>query len=486
MMCRNAIRSSLLLLAGAALTLTIGCTMEPKYQQPTPPVAQQWPEGPAYPAAPAADATFDASALDWQTFFADEHLRQLIALALENNRDLRMAALNVQRARLIHGIAKAELLPTVSAGAGADKQSLPGDLSSGDRNESSTYSVNLGITAWEIDFFGRIRSLAKASLQEYLATDEARRGVQILLVSAIANTYLTLAADQENLGLAQTTLQAQQDTLELVKRRSEHGVAPELDIYRAQTQVDTARLAVIQYTRRIAQDRNALTLLAGAEISANLLPVTLDQTVVTHDLPVGVPSQVLLRRPDVIAAEHRLLEAYANIGAARAAFFPRISLTAALGTASAELSNLFSAGQGFWRFNAQATMPIFDQRVWQAAKVSETDRQLALTQYERAVQVSFREVADVLAIRGTVDEQLAAQQSLVESVAQTHELAQARYLKGVDSYLGVLDAQRSLYAAQQQLVSVRLAKLSNQVQLYAALGGGWQPAATESPAAPQP
>ncbi len=460
----------------AGLLLGTGCTMEPKYEQPASPIDAQWPQGPAYQSKVQADQdAIDVSQLDWQTFFADEHLRKIIAMTLENNRDLHIAALNVQRARILYGIQHSDLLPRVFAGAGASKQSLPADLSGiGDRNEASTYQVNLGIAEWELDFFGRIRSLEKSALHQFLASAQTRRSVQILLVSAVADSYLTLAADRENLGLAQTTLQAQQDTLDLVQRRYERGLAPELDVHRAQTQVNTARVSMVQYTQRVALDINAMNLLTGAAVPTELLPGQLNEVPLTQDIPIGLSSDVLLRRPDVIAAEHQLRAAYANIGAARAAFFPRISLTAALGTASADLSDLFTSGQGAWNFNAQASLPVFDPRTWKTAKLSEVDQKIVLAQYEQTIQTSFRDVANVLAVRGTVDDQVNAQQSLVDSVAQTHKLSQARYLKGVDNYLSVLDAQRSLYTAQQQLVTLRLAKSINQVQLYAALGGGWQ------------
>lgn len=459
-----------------AMLIASGCSMDPKYNRPDAPVNEQWPEGSAYkPVMDEQQGTL-ANSQHWNTFFTDENLKQIITLALENNRNMRVAALNVQRFKLLHGIQRSDLFPTLNAGAIAGQERLPGDLSgTGSRNTSENYQVNLGITAWELDFFGRIRSLEKSALNQFLATAQARRSTQILLVAEVAKAYMTLAADKENLGISRTTLKAQQDTQVLVKRRYERGLTPELDVHRSQTQVDTTRRSVAQYTQRVAQDLNALGFLVGSNIPAQLLPVELNALPALNDIPVGVPSVALLRRPDIMEAEHQLVAAYANIGAARAAFFPRISLTAALGTASADLGDLFSSGQGHWNFNTQASLPIFNPRTWLNAKVSETDQKIALAQYEKAIQNSFREVADVLAIRGTMDDQLDAQQSLVKSVTQTHQLSHARYLKGVDSYLSVLDAQRELYAAQQQLVSLRREKLANQVQLYAVLGGGWQP-----------
>ena len=333
-------------------------------------------------------------------------------------------------------------------------------------------SVNLGIAAWEIDFFGRIRSLSDQALEEYLATDEARRGARIALVAEVARVYLTLAADLEGFALAQSTLETQHASFGLVKKRYDVGLATELDLKRAQIPLDTARGDVARFTQLVAQDQNALNLLAGSPVPEELLPIGLNRVTSPKEISAGISSEVLLRRPDIMAAEHRLKGAYANIGAARAALFPRISLTTTLGTASNQLSGLFDSGTGTWSFTPQFVIPIFDARVWAALRVSETDQKIVLTQYEKTIQTAFREVADALAVQGTIDEQIAAQQSLVAAAADTYRLSMNRYTKGIDSYLGVLDAQRSEFAAQQGLVALRLAKLANQVRLYAVLGGG--------------
>ncbi len=447
--------------------------MAPKYTRPEAPVPGDWPTGPAYEGVSAAADAPRASDLSWREFFTDEKLRQVIETALDNNRDLRLAALNVERARAMYNIQRAELWPTIDALGNASKQRVPADLSmTGKRYTAEQYSVDLGITSWELDFFGRIRSLKESALQEYLATEQARRGAQILLVSAVANTYLALAADRENLALAQTTLTAQQDSYNLIKRSHDRDLASDLDLYRAQTQVDAARGDIAYFTQVVAQDENALNLLLGGPAPDDLLPPALSDVVGPTEIAAGLSSDVLLRRPDVLQAESLLRAAYADIGAARAALFPRVSLTASVGTASSELSGLFESGSGAWAFAPQATMPIFDTRAWQALKVTKVQRQIALNQYEQAIQNAFREVADALAVRGAVDERVSAQQSLVDAVAQTYRLSYARYDKGIDSYLGVLDAQRSLYAARQGLVGLRLAKLANQVRLYAVLGGG--------------
>jgi multidrug efflux system outer membrane protein len=411
--------------------------------------------------------------LKWQQFFTDENLQKIIAMALQNNRDLRLAALNVERARAIYGIQRAELFPAVNAVGSASKQRSSADLTQpGQPRSTERYEVNLGVAAWEIDFFGRIRSLKDEALEAYLATEQARRSAQLLLVSAVAQAYLTLAADRENLQLAETTLQTQQSAYDLVKRRVDLGLVPELDLHRAQTQVDTARGDIARYTQQVAQDENALNLLVGTPLPTALLPTNLKGVTSPQEISAGVSSEVLLRRPDVLQAENLLKAANADIGAARAAFFPRISLTAAIGTASSDLSGLFKGGSGAWSYAPQIVMPMFDARLRPAHRAVKVQREIAVTQYEKAIQTAFREVADALAIRGTVDQQVAAQQSLVNAVAETHRLAISRYEKGIDSYLSVLDAQRSLYAGQQGLVSLRLAKFANNVRLYAVLGGG--------------
>ena len=464
----------LLLLALAVLSS--GCTFAPPYARPDAPVPAAWPSGPAYANVQPATTAPEAPDLQWQEFFSDRKLQALIETALANNRDLRLAALNVERARALYGIQQAELLPTVDATAGGNLQRLPADLSpTGRRTTVEQYSVNLGVFAWEPDFFGRIRSLNERALQQYFATEQGRRSVQILIVSSVANAYLVLAADRESLALAQTTLQTQQGAYNLIKRRCDRGLTPELDLYRAQTQVDTARREVVRFTQQVAQDENALTLLLGTTASAEVLPADLSSVTPLREISPGVSSEALLRRPDLLQAESLLRAAHADIGAARAAFFPRITLTGSAGTASGELSGLFQSGSGTWAFAPQAVLPIFDPRVWSGLKVTQVQRDIAVTEYERAIQNAFREVADALAVQGTVDQEVAAQQSLVNAVAETYRLSNIRYEKGVDSYLSVLDAQRSLYVAQQGLVGLHLARLANQVRLYAVLGGGDSP-----------
>jgi multidrug efflux system outer membrane protein len=469
-----------LLLLGIVI-VPAGCTMAPKYTRSKAPVPAEWPNGAAYA---SQLSTNNYQLPEWQEFFSDEKLQQVIGTALTNNRDLRIAALNVERSRAMYHIQRAQLFPTINAYGSGIKERVPADLSSsGSRQIVERYDANLGVASWEIDFFGRIRSFKDRALEEYLATEQARRSAQILLVSSVANAYLTLAADRENLTLAENTLASQQDAYNLIKRRHDLDLVSDLDLYRVQTQVDAARRDVALYTQQVAQGENALNLLTGSPVPGELLPTELGRISPPKEIATGLSSEVLLRRPDVLQAEDLLKAANADIGAARAAFFPRISLTAAIGTSSSELSGLFKAGSGAWSYAPEIVMPIFDARTWSANRAAKVQREIAVTQYEKAIQSAFREVADALAVRGTVDQQVAAQQSLVNALAETYRLSNSRYDKGIDSYLSVLDAQRSLFAAQQGLVFLRLAKLANDVQLYAVLGGGWQTGPSPAPAA---
>ena len=453
--------------------LAVGCTLAPRYERPAAPVPAEWPAGPAYSEAKAAASVAAADERPWREFIADPRLWKIIETALDNNRDLRIAALNVERAHAYYGIQRAELLPAVNAIGSGSKERLPADLSrSGTVTTSERYGVNLGVISWEIDFFGRIQSLKDRALEEYLATEQARRGAQILLVSALADAYFALAADRENFKLVTSTLDTQEASYKLIRKRFDVGIASELDLRQAQSQVDTARRDVARYTQIVAQDENALNLLAGAPVPQELLPPDLSNVIPPGEISAGLSSELLLHRPDVLTAEHRLRAANANIGAARAAFFPRISLTAAMGTASADLSGLFKSGSGTWSFAPQIVMPIFDARTWSAYDVTKVEKEISVAQYEKAIQTAFREVADALAVQGTMSRQIEAQQSLVDALAVTYRLANARYTKGIDNYLTVLVAQRSLYAAQQVLISLRLAGVSNRFTLYKVLGGG--------------
>ncbi|MDD4464598.1 MAG: efflux transporter outer membrane subunit, partial [Desulfobacterales bacterium] len=401
------------LLLGAIVALVGGCSLAPEYRRPEAPVPSEWPAGAAYSETASADAP-PAAELPWREFIADERLQQVIETALNNNRDMRLAALNVERAQALYRVQRNELLPSVEAVGSGIKERTPADISSsGHATTREQYRVDFGVSSWEIDFFGRIRSLGDRALEEYMATDQARRSTQILLISEAARVWFTLAADSENLKLSRSTLEAQQASYDLIQKRYDVGISSELDLRQAQTQVETARRNVAVYTQLAAQDKNALNLVAGTPLPPELLPGDLSGVQPPREISSGLPSEALLVRPDVLAAEHRLKAAHANIGAARAALFPRIALTTAIGTASADLSGLFNSGQETWSFAPRIAVPIFDARTWAAYDVTKVEREISVAQYEKAIQTAFREVADALAQRGAVGEQLAAQESLV-------------------------------------------------------------------------
>ncbi len=456
---------TLLLLAG----LLGGCaTLAPDYVRPAAPVDTTWPT-----AVPGS--TEQTADIGWREFFVDTRLQQLIELAVANNRDLRETALSIVKARAQYRIQQAGLFPAVTADAGTTARRTPGDLSgSGQALTSRSHSVDLGFSSWELDLFGRVQSLRDQALENYLASEEALRSARLSLVAEVANAYLSLSADEALLALARETLDSQQASLGLTRRRVELGVGTELELRQIETSVETARRDVATYTAQVGTDRNALVLLIGTTLPDALQPPAgLEQVTTLRGMPVGLPSSVLQQRPDVLAAERQLRAANANIGAARAAFFPSISLTASAGTASSSLASLFAAGSGAWTFMPQVSLPIFNAGANRAnLQVAEADRDIYLARYEKAIQSAFREVADTLAQRATLDARLDAQQKLVEATAASYRLSEARYLKGVDSYLSTLDAQRNLYAARQNLVSLRLSAASNAVTLYKVLGGG--------------
>lgn len=461
---------------GALLFLSGCASMAPKYSQPAPPVPDNWPAGPAYkePSAAAKAEPQPLSEIPWQDFFVDPELQEIIDLALDNNRDLRIAVLNMERFRAQYQIRRADLLPQVNASGGATYQGIANDLSNGRSGSVHQYDVGVGVSSYEVDLFGRVRSLKDQALEQYLATEQARRSVQITLVSQVATAYLALASDLDRLKIARETLASQQESYRLSKSRFDAGVASAVDLQQAQTSVDAARVDIARFTTFVAQDINALNLVVGSTVPQELLPEALSENLTAlKDVAPGLPSEVLLSRPDILQAEYNLRAANANIGAARAAFFPRITLTSSVGVGSDELTGLFKASNFAWSFIPRVTVPIFEAGRNKAnLQVAEVERDITVAQYERAIQVAFREVADALAQRGTIDEQVAAQQSLTNATAENYRLSQARYQSGIDSYLSVLDAQRSLYAAQQNLISARLVRLNNMVALYKVLGGG--------------
>ncbi len=463
---------SLVSIAVAAFILS-GCSMIPEYNQPEAPVAAQWPQGPAYTPAQAADMA--ATEQGWRTFFRDPALQRLVETALQNNRDLRVAALNIEAYRAQYRIQRSDLLPSVSADGAGSRQRLPANASqTGQAGVNSQYSATLGINAYELDLFGRLRSLSEQALQVYFSSEQARRSTQISLVASVANAYLTWQADQALLQLTRDTLQAFEDSYALTLRSSEVGVASALDLSQARTSVEGARVNLARYQRLVAQDLNSLTLLLGSGIPADLPQgLGLDDEPFA-ELPVGLPSDLLQRRPDILEAEHLLKAANANIGAARAAFFPNISLTANAGTISPDLSGLFDGGSGTWLFQPQISLPIFNAgRLRASLEYAEIQKDISVAQYERSIQTAFQEVSDGLAARQTFDAQLQAQRDLVEANQDYYRLAERRYRIGIDSNLTFLDAQRSLFSAQQALITDRLSQLTSEVNLYKALGGGW-------------
>ena len=466
-------RKSLVLVASLApISLALaGCNMAPKYVRPQLPVPAAAPEGSAY--APSGEVSATALAdTAWRDFFTDARLRDVIALSLESNRDLRLALANVEQARAQYRVQRADIFPTIGASGSAVAQDTPASVGGGGR--ADTFSASAGISAWEIDLFGRVRNLSKAAQEQFFAVEENRKATQTALVAEVATAWLTMAADQERLGVARKTAAAFQKTVDLTQARLRAGIASELEVRQARTSLDRATADIAALTTQVAQDQNALNLLAGTTVPTELLPSALPSSGATlGQLPADLPSEVLLRRPDVVAAEHRLIAANANIGAARANFFPRISLTAALGTISMGLSNLFSAGSDTWSVGGAADVSIFDfGRKAGNLDAAKAQRDWMVAQYEKTLQTAFREVADALARRGTIDDQLKAQRSLMENASATYRLSEARFRAGIDGFLTTLDSQRAQYAAEQELVATRLIREANAVELYRALGGG--------------
>ncbi|MDY0973786.1 efflux transporter outer membrane subunit [Massilia sp. CFBP9012] len=452
-----------------ALSLALGgCGMlQPELPQAQANIPFAWPEAPTA----AADAA-PADSIGWRDFFTDPKLVSIIASALENNRDLREAALNVERTRALYKVQRADRLPSVGLSVAAERSGGSGAIAAA---TPDVVSAGVGISTFELDLFGRVHNLSEAALQQYLAQEEARRAVQISLIGEIANVYLTLAADIESLRVAQATLDDQQALFELIVKRQAIGAVSGLDVEQARTTVETARADAAQFAGLVATGRNQLALLAGSQVAEALLPAGFDVAVSgLAPLPVGLASDVLLRRPDVRQAEYVLRAANANIGAARAAFFPSVTLTGSLGSASDELSGLFESGTRLWRFAPSVNLPIFQGgRLTAQLGVAQADRDIALARYERAIQSGFRDVADALALTRTLDARRAARQSLLDAAERTHRLSKERYDRGLDSYLVLLDAQRTLYSAQQGLIGAQLAEQDNRVRLYRVLGGGW-------------
>jgi multidrug efflux system outer membrane protein len=457
-----------------ALLMAAGCvSMAPPYSRPALPVPA------AYDAPPAHPAELSASHIPWRTYFSDPALQALIDTALANNRDLRTALARVQEARALYGIQRADQFPTVGVQADGTRARVPGDLNlTGQPQVSSQYQVGLGLASWELDFWGRVSSLKDAALQNYLATDAAAQAATLSLITQVADSYLTLRELDERLELTRETIASRAESLRIFRRRFEVGAISKLDLTQVETLWQQARALGADLERIRAEQAHALALLVGAPLNLPEQAEPLDDTAVMRELPAGLPSDLLVNRPDIVAAEHQLQAANANIGAARAAFLPSITLTGAFGTASAELDGLFSGASRAWNFAPSISLPIFDAgRRQSALDLAEARRDQAVAGYEKTIQAAFRDVSDALSARHWLAEQVEVLRATVAAQTERARLAQLRYDHGASPYLEVLDAQRDLLAAQQTLVQTRRALLSSRVGLYAALGGGTQASA---------
>jgi multidrug efflux system outer membrane protein len=448
-----------------------GCTLIPSLDVSQLPVPSEWATSEA-----TGPVAFD---LSWRDYFADQRLREVIELALANNRDLRIAALNIERARAMYRIQRADLLPKFDASGGQTANRLPKNVQVDPRNGNRVINRNYDASvaaSWELDFFGRLQSLNKQALESYLSTEEAKRSAQISLVASVADAWLTVAANRELLELARNTYTTQQTSVNLIQMSFKAGAASALDLAQARTSMERARADSARYAAQFARAQNALALLTGTPVPQNQQADSLTAALTTiAELPAGIPSEVLTRRPDVLQAEHQLRAANANIGAARAAFFPRISLTGSAGSGSVTLGDLFEAGSGTWMFKPTISLPIFHAGELRATlNRTEIERDIQVAEYEKAVQTAFREVADALADRSTIADQLSARRALVDAANESYNLSDARYRSGLDSHLTLLDAQRQQYAAEQELITTRQAEASSRVALYKVLGGGWK------------
>ncbi|MBU6408899.1 MAG: efflux transporter outer membrane subunit [Verrucomicrobia bacterium] len=460
-------------IAGLALA---GCTLIPKYQRPAPAIAPAWPAE-ARQAAGPTNATIRAADIGWRQFFRDARLRQLITLALSNNPDLRAATLNVQQTRALYAVQGNALIPTGNINANATRQRIAyGYAGHGNSTTYSQYNVNLGVASYELDLFGRVRSLKRQALETYFASEEARKSAQIALVSQVAGAYLMEREAADQLSVARETLAAANTDYELSQRSHDEGVLSDIQLNAVQAQMDIDRVLVANYQQQFVQARDALALLVGRPLPNGLTPAKpFNPKICLADIPAGLPSDLLERRPDILEAEHQLKAANANIGAARAAFFPTVTLTGSAGTASTTLESLFAPGSETWAFSPQIVWPIFGARTaWDELQAIKAQKLIAAAQYQKAVQTAFREVADSLAARTNLKIQLSANEGLVAADGKNYQLAQALFSHGVDSQLDVLAAREALDSVRQSLIQSRYSRLFNLINLYQALGGGWR------------
>jgi len=452
----------------AVALLLAGCiSMAPPYEAPVLPVSPSYTNNASQEGASVAP-------IGWREYFTDPQLQAVIMLALDNNRDLRTAVLRVEESRAIYGIQRAEQFPAIGAQAGGDRSRIPADLSpTGKSAVGSQYHVALGQTSWELDFWGRVRNLKDAALENYLSTDAARRAAAIGLVAQVAGSYLSLRELDERLVLAYRTIASRAESLRIFTRRVEVGSTSRLDLTQVQTLLTQAQALGAQLEQLRAAQAHALTLLVGAPVNLPFVPKHFDEQSMQIELRAGLPSDLLIQRPDIIAAEHQLKATHANIGAARAAFFPHVTLTSSLGTASAELDRLFASGSLAWIFSPSISLPIFDgDRRQNNLSLAEARRNLAVANYEKTVQSAFRDVADALSARRWLTEQLAIAQTALMVQTERSRLSKLRYDNGATAFLDVLDAQRDLLSAEQQIVQIRRALLTSRVNLFTALGGG--------------
>lgn len=492
---RRVVRASLLAAAAAATLMLAACgSLAPNYEQPDQSVPTTFPNAKAgalpttasgaaaagepsvaaQKAVAKADAALVPADTPWQDYFVDANVRKLVAIALENNRDLRVSILNIEKARATYRVQEAAELPTINAGGSGSVYRTPGSVTGGSPTITREYTATLGTTSYELDLWGRVKNLSQAALASYLNTVEAKRAAQITLVANVATAYLTWASDRALEVLAQNTLSSQQASYDITKGSFDLGNSTALDLKEAEQSVASARGDVATYASQVAQDENALALLLGQPVPAELAPpAQVSSVTAARDIDAGVPSTVLLRRPDVLEAEQTLRGANADIGAARAAMFPTITLTASGGTASSGLSSLFKAGTGYWSFAPNISLPIFDGGSLRASLDSaKVTQKIDIAQYQYAVQSAFKEVANALAVRATMQERRDAQKMLVDAAQAAYDLSLARYRAGIDTYTTVLTNQRTLYTAQQTDISLQLAWQSNLVTLYQVLGGG--------------
>lgn len=482
---RTRLRVSISLCALAAVLAVGGCSFAPPHQTPPLPVAS------AYPAdtgtqSDATTAGHLAPEIAWRDYFADPQLKALIAQALENNRDLKTAVLRVEEARALYGIQRADQLPSIAVMASGSRARVPGDLNvSGQSMVTSQYQVNAGLAAWELDFWGRVRNLKEAALENYLASDEARRAVTLSLIGQVADSYLGLRELDQRIALARLTIATREESVRIFSRRFEVGAIAKMDLVQVEVLLQQAQTLVSQLEQARAAQVHALTLLVGSALPPLPPPTDFSDDAIAREVRVGLPSDVLLQRPDILAAEHQLRAARANIGAARAAFFPRITLTGGFGTASAELNGLFDPGSRAWNFLPSLSLPVFDAGRNRAnLDLAQVRSSLAVTNYENTIQAAFRDVSDALSARHWLTEQVRIAQATLTAQTERARLSQLRYDNGSVPYFEVLDAQRDLLTAEQQLVQTRRGLLSSRVSLYTALGGGSQEFVAPADASP--